>query len=342
MNINNPGILNFNKILLTSKVFDLGIINNKLLNIYSPIYEEDEVNEHIHQQFREGAGHYISKYTSPQYWKSLLSKAINNIRVDNQQDLCILDIGSGAGNTIFPLIELFPNATIIATDLSLPLLKHLNDYKILHYPDSHCYILQLNAEKMIFKPKQFDIVIGGAILHHLFNPQLTLKETYKVLKPNGYAIFFEPFENGNKIITLTMKQLKHLNKHEKIKIPKSVINFFDKLIHDFTVRQGDDKTNPIYKIIDDKWLFTKTYFANLCHDDLYSSAEIYPLINTKNMFKEQFETYLRLGIDFDFNKLPGWTKNIILELDLHFSEQSKTDLLIEGTIILKKGQVNNN
>jgi len=49
----------------------------------------------------------------------------------------------------------------------------------------------MNAEELKFADDYFDIVCGGAILHHL-DLNKALSEIARVLKPDGKAIFVEP------------------------------------------------------------------------------------------------------------------------------------------------------
>lgn len=49
----------------------------------------------------------------------------------------------------------------------------------------------MDANNLTFKDHSFDIVFGGAILHHL-DIQLTITHIYRVLKPGGAIIFLEP------------------------------------------------------------------------------------------------------------------------------------------------------
>jgi ubiquinone/menaquinone biosynthesis C-methylase UbiE len=64
--------------------------------------------------------------------------------------LTILDLGSGAGNTVFPLLDLYPNATLIASDLSIPLLRALRRKQVAEYGQRDCRVMQLNAEELVF------------------------------------------------------------------------------------------------------------------------------------------------------------------------------------------------
>lgn len=49
----------------------------------------------------------------------------------------------------------------------------------------------MDANNLTFKDNSFDVVYGGAILHHL-DIEKTLHHVYRVLKPNGYILFLEP------------------------------------------------------------------------------------------------------------------------------------------------------
>lgn len=49
----------------------------------------------------------------------------------------------------------------------------------------------MDANELTFKDEEFDVVYGGAILHHL-DIEKTLNHVYRVLKPGGYILFLEP------------------------------------------------------------------------------------------------------------------------------------------------------
>lgn len=61
----------------------------------------------------------------------------------------------------------------------------------------------MDANNLTFKDESFDVVFGGAILHHL-DVQKTLKHVHRVLKPNGFIIFLEPL-NMNPIYKIYRK-----------------------------------------------------------------------------------------------------------------------------------------
>lgn len=49
----------------------------------------------------------------------------------------------------------------------------------------------MDANNLTFEDQKFDVVIGGAILHHL-DIEKSLHHVYRVLKPGGIIIFLEP------------------------------------------------------------------------------------------------------------------------------------------------------
>ena len=78
------------------------------------------------EQFTELAGNYAAKYGNTAYFRRLIVRALALSGAQIGRAPRILDIGTGAGdNSVFPCLDLFENAEIIATDLSPDLLALL-------------------------------------------------------------------------------------------------------------------------------------------------------------------------------------------------------------------------
>lgn len=327
----------------TVELHDLGKVDPKWAGILSPLYSQDFVKRYIHRQFLEEASTYVEKFHDPVYFKHLLLNAQKYYSLDSEGPLRILDIGSGSGNTIFALMELYPDAQIAATDLSLPLLKALKDHYEAHYSSHTCTVIQQNAEEMIFEPGSIDFVVGGAILHHLFDPEKAIDQAYKVLKPGGVALFFEPFEIGNLLITMILKQLIWQNKSQPLirklrrqGIPAEVIQLFKSLCVDFEVRIGEDKSVPVFEKLDDKWLFTRSYFERIQQKVGFRELTIYPLHSTASPFLANILAYLQIVLGLDESALPAWALEYIREMDAHFSAELRSELLVEAGVVFKK------
>ena len=319
-------------------LFDLGEKGNPSLSgIFSPLYDQEVVNRYVHTLFQEDANSYAQLYSATDYFSQLLSDAFARIGLSKEKrtGLRILDIGSGAGNSIFPLLSLCPGAQIIASDLSLDLLVLLKQALLEREQDGACGLLQLNAEELDFIPESFDLVVGAAVLHHLLAPEKVFEGCGRILKPGGTAIFFEPFEAGNSLLCLMYQAI--LDDSRNAELTPDVATCLRSHIADLAFRRGRDKTDPAFQHLEDKWLFTQRYIVNMARQYGLVSTDIHSIYDgTRNPFTQQTEVYLRLAVQKDPKALPTWAWDIIAGYDNHFSEDLKSDLLIEGTIILQK------
>jgi ubiquinone/menaquinone biosynthesis C-methylase UbiE len=318
-------------------VVDLGDRGGEpLRGIFSPTYDEATIARYIHGQFRAQAQDYARKYAAVEYFYSLLSDALTKIgwEVPCRARLAILDIGSGAGNSIFPLLHLCPASFVLASDLSVELLLLLKTALMEQGLSHRVALLQLNAEELDFAAESFDVVVGAAVLHHLLSPDKTLLGCARILKRGGCAIFFEPFENGNAILGLIYNAILQQARAETL--ASDVRGFLQSLATDSAVRKGREKSLPIFQHCEDKWLFTKSYFEETASRARFSHCTIYPLHVTERQFEKQLEVNLRLGLGKTREALPHWAWEIVQYYDNFFSTDLKNDLLIEGGIILQK------
>jgi hypothetical protein len=122
-------------------------------------------------------------------------------------------------------------------------------------------------------------------------------------------------------------------------VPAAYARGFDvlrALVRDFEVRRGSDKSAPLYRGIDDKWLFTRSMFEDWASDAGFRELEIQPLHDVDRPFTAQTLANLRLAADLDEGGLPGWCWERLAIYDESFSAELKRDLLIEGSVLLRK------
>ncbi len=307
------------------------------------IAEQDlqETKVGITEQFLENAGVYHQRYTSVAYFRRLIDDAVTNRIIGNPE--LILDVGSGSGNSVLPCLDLYPEAKIIATDLSQNLLAILRDH-VAENPGQRdrLALVCVDATKPYFEKGSADLVIGAAILHHLLDPSSCIRSACHVLKPGGLAIFFEPFESGNAILRLAYSQIIRLNRAAVFdeKIETRAETCLSSLINDYTVRAGTDKSADIFRHIDDKWLFTRSYFENVIAPLPDIALEVVPLNSTSTSFVDQTMTNLRLALGLGQEQarsmLPKWAWDILVEHDASVSAELRRDLPIEACVILKR------
>ena len=119
----------------------------------------------------------------------------------------------------------------------------------------------------------------------------------------------------------------------------TVSNCLRMLIEDFTVRAGEDKSAPIFRSIDDKWLFTRSYFERLANQ-LDVLVDIEPLNPTDEPFLRQTQTYLRLALGLSVEEsgsiLPIWASDVLRTFDATFSRELKRDLPIEARVVFTR------
>jgi SAM-dependent methyltransferase len=102
----------------------------------------------------------------------------------------VLDIGAGRGEHCFPLIE--AGAIVVGIDISE---RYVADAVVeaarRGYKRDHYDFQVMDAHKMGFQEKSFDLVTGRGVLHHL-DLHAALTEIRRILAPEGRAVFLEP------------------------------------------------------------------------------------------------------------------------------------------------------
>jgi ubiquinone/menaquinone biosynthesis C-methylase UbiE len=325
--------------LYLKPVVDLGVLKNdpRLSGIWvSEDFDGAVVDKYIHRAFRENAADYAARYQNVSHHEAVLRAAFEKMGWVKRylEPLIILDIGSGAGNTVISLLNILPHAQVIASDLSLELLLILNKSLSNSPFASRVTYLQLNAEDLQFRAGSVDLVVGSAILHHLFAPEKTLQGCAGILRAGGCAMFFEPFEPGNMYLRVIWERILQDPRAEEI--GPDVRGFVRALINEYEARKGRDKSAPRFAQMEDKWLFTRQYFEEHRKVAGFSNLMIYSLISPERLFEVKTEVCLKLGIGKDRTGFPEWAWRLVREYEQYFTLDGRADLLIEGGIILQK------
>ncbi len=246
-------------------LIDLGEKNDKLTGIFSPNYSSDIVKKYIHDTaFTTRVESYVKRYSNDHHqYRHRFEELFKFLKIStpNFTKFTFLDIGTGPGVSTIELLNLFPNSNIVSSDLSLGFLVHIKNYLIENNLDNRCDLLQLNAEELDFEENQFDFIFGVSLLHHLFDPEKTIQNCSKILKKNGHAVFYDPMKSGYELLYNAYKKI--LDDEKSNNLANEQIEFFKEFIENYELRIIEDKSNPVFKKLDDKWFFEKTFFQRI-------------------------------------------------------------------------------
>jgi len=98
-------------------------------------------------------------------------------------DGILLDVGGGTGRIAFSMKEMA--SCLVVVDLSLNMLRQAIKKDGLRAVCSP-------SEKLPFPNESFERVIMVDALHHVYDHQLTARELWRVIKPNGCVVIEEP------------------------------------------------------------------------------------------------------------------------------------------------------
>jgi len=99
----------------------------------------------------------------------------------------VLDIGCGAGNYTLMMLSKLPNLNCTLVDLSLPMLDKAFE-RVSAATNGKVEIKQGDIREVALEENSYDIILAGAVLHHLRDDQdweTTFTKLFKLLKPGG-------------------------------------------------------------------------------------------------------------------------------------------------------------
>jgi trans-aconitate methyltransferase len=176
--------------IIGKQMVDLGAAGDpRFAGVLVPFDEREKSSFGVTRQFLEDAATYHQKYFNVGYSRYLIDGALEAIG-DFGKARLILDIGSGSGPSVLALMDRFPEAHIVATDVSPNLLAILRIALTERGQIHKCTTVCLDLNRPWFKGQPFDLAIGSAIFHHLIEPNRLIEEVFTVLRPGAAAAFF--------------------------------------------------------------------------------------------------------------------------------------------------------
>ncbi|HEV3241193.1 MAG TPA: class I SAM-dependent methyltransferase [Casimicrobiaceae bacterium] len=312
---------------------DLGVATPAFEGIYTPESFHGATKVGVTAQFLENAEQYHKSYFDTGYWNFLLGNAFAAAGNPDAPKR-IIDIGSGSGNSVIPLADRFPNAEIVATDISPQLLAILRDFLCRRSDGGERFgLVCVDAMAARYQPAVADLAVGAAILHHILEPKRVLASCFQALAPGGWAIFFEPFEAGNALLKFTYRRiLAQASAAERL---APGLRFIQRMVEDYQRRELPADA-AIYRELDDKWMFTRTYFDRVRGEQGWSEMITYALNVSPTGLRDQAAVHLRLGTGLAPDAIPAWAWSIVDETDASLSADLRRELAQEAAVLLRK------
>jgi tRNA (cmo5U34)-methyltransferase len=115
----------------------------------------------------------------------------------------LLDVGCGGGNYSLMMLSKISNLHCTLVDLSKPMLKVAYD-RVSEKTNQKVRCIQGDIREVELPENHFDIILAGAVLHHLREDkdwESTFKKLFKLLKPGGCLMISDLITQDTEILT---------------------------------------------------------------------------------------------------------------------------------------------
>lgn len=324
--------------VFTYPLVDLGQHEDaRFSGVLTPAPEVGTARLGVTAEFLENAEEYYQRHQAFDYWKTTLESVTAPLGITDPKT--IIEYGCGFGNSTLPLLDLFPSANLVAMDISPNLLTILQRLTKARHVDDRCAAIAVDAHKPYVKPDVADLVVGTAILHHLVHPEKLIEAAVRVVKPGGYAVFFEPFEAGYAVLRLIIRDICREAAVREFSSP--ALTWLAEMAAMWLLQIKRDQL-PGWENLDDKWMFSRAYFQDVA-DSVNADLHISRTMNSRtvpqplrNMLHHIVKHWRGLDAD-DPAIMPAWAWAVVDQYESeYFSEKGKEDLLFAGTVVFKK------
>ena len=114
----------------------------------------------------------------------------------------LLDIGCGAGNYSLMMLSKVPGLNCTLVDLSRPMLSKAFE-RVSQATNKDVEIIQGDIREVVLRENHFDIILAGAVLHHLRDDndwETTFSKLYQLLKPGGCLMISDLVSQDTEIL----------------------------------------------------------------------------------------------------------------------------------------------
>ena len=114
----------------------------------------------------------------------------------------LLDVGCGAGNYTLKMLSKMPELNCTLIDISKPMLDKAYE-RVSKISNKPVNILQADIRDAPLPDNHFDIILAGAVLHHLREDtdwEFVFSKLFKILKPGGCLMIYDLVQQDTKVL----------------------------------------------------------------------------------------------------------------------------------------------
>ncbi|MDR2848452.1 MAG: class I SAM-dependent methyltransferase, partial [Bacteroidales bacterium] len=130
----------------------------------------------------------------------LITEAAKRLSPDAEN---LLDVGCGAGNYTLMMLSKLPRLNCTLVDLSRAMLDRATE-RVSAQTTGQVEALQGDIRTIALPENRFDIILAGAVLHHLRDDadwENTFAKLYRLLKPNGCLMISDLVTQDHETLT---------------------------------------------------------------------------------------------------------------------------------------------
>jgi ubiquinone/menaquinone biosynthesis C-methylase UbiE len=144
----------------------------------------DRIEDVIRQQYDQMAQRYDRR------WSTYLSKTLSFLAAWTaiSPQAVVLDVGCGTGEFERLVLNGHPNQQIVGVDISKKMLE-IAQRKCQAYPN--VVFLKGGVLALPFSDHSFDVIVSASTFHYFDEPAAALKETRRVLRPDGILVILD-------------------------------------------------------------------------------------------------------------------------------------------------------
>ena len=181
------------------KVREIVDAEGKSISIFSSRDEYIEVYDkisadHLIEHHKSGKNPFIDG----SFWAECEAITVQLIKRHGKKGDKLLDVGCGLGN----LLQQCKEFECYGLDISLNYLREAAK-------ETSAELCMSKVEDMPYFSDTFDVVVCTDVLEHVFDLHTTLKQIFRVLKPNGTAIFRTPYKENLSLYTMPNYPYQH-------------------------------------------------------------------------------------------------------------------------------------